>query len=222
MQALTDRVPAVREEASLSLSRIGQASAGPLLVAMKGDHPEARLQAAQALGRMRQGHVAELLLKELKNEKVEVRVAAIEALGELRDQTSTGGLIDVLKKGHGPTAYSAADALAKMRDPASVEPLLTLKDPSPLARKLALGQNDRVSKIRIAAALQMITGRELARKPTSGSNGGKKTRVRSWDRSALRIEEMAFLLVQPALRVANDCPQSGSGCLSLAGGRFFL
>jgi len=85
--------------------------------------------AADALCKIKDEKVVELLTQALKNEHAYVRIRAADALGKIGDERSVEPLIHTLKDKNKDVRWWAARALGKIGDERSVEPLIhTLKD----------------------------------------------------------------------------------------------
>jgi len=97
IEALADFDKSVREQATLSLSRIGKAAIEPLAEAMKEPKWETRYRAAEALGRIADEKAVKPLIQGLKDNRDHVRYMAAKGLRELGDSDALEPMIILLK-----------------------------------------------------------------------------------------------------------------------------
>lgn len=97
IEALADFDKSVREQATLSLSRIGKAAVEPLSEAMKEPKWETRYRAAEALGKIADEKAVKPLIQGLKDNRDHVRYMAAKGLKELGDSDAIEPMIILLK-----------------------------------------------------------------------------------------------------------------------------
>jgi HEAT repeat protein len=97
IEALADFDKSVREQATLSLSRIGKAAIVPLSEAMKEPKWETRYRAAEALGKIADEKAVKPLIQGLKDNRDHVRYMAAKGLKELGDSDAIEPMVILLK-----------------------------------------------------------------------------------------------------------------------------
>jgi len=97
IEALADFDKSVREQATLSLSRIGKAAIEPLAEAMKEPKWETRYRAAEALGKIADEKAVKPLIQGLKDNRDHVRYMAAKGLKELGDSDALEPMVILLR-----------------------------------------------------------------------------------------------------------------------------
>jgi HEAT repeat protein len=106
----------------------------------------ARLNAAEALGKIGNERAVEALIKAVEDDPDDVvQWIAIEALGKIGDTRAVEPLIEALEKWDMTKRMAAAEALGKIGDTRAVEPLIkVLSDSNQDVRKSAVGALEKL------------------------------------------------------------------------------
>lgn len=137
IEALADFDKSVREQATLSLSRIGKAAVGPLSEAMKEPKWETRYRAAEALGKIADEKAVKPLIQGLKDNRDHVRYMAAKGLKELGDSDAIEPMIILLKDENRYVRMMAVRALGAIGGKKVAEAL---------SAALAVEQDDKVKE----------------------------------------------------------------------------
>jgi len=119
-------------EAAYALSRLAATAAEPLLAALQDPNAEVRMNAARALGGIRDRKAVGPLIALLKDkdpdeaQRRRVRCQAAQALGRLGDTEATLHLIATLKDEHWEVRRDAVRALGEIKDPRALDPMLKM------------------------------------------------------------------------------------------------
>lgn len=97
IEALADFDKAVREQATLALSRIGKAAIEPLAEVMHEPKWQTRYRAAEALGKIADEKAVKPLIQALKDNRDHVRYMAAKGLKHLGDSDAIEPMIILLK-----------------------------------------------------------------------------------------------------------------------------
>lgn len=108
--------------AASALVNIGTPAVESLIVALKSEDPLVRMQAAYALGRIKDVRAVEPLIGALKDGNPIVRMEAADALGRIEDVHAVGPLIGALKDENPIVRMQAVDALVQIKDVRAVGP----------------------------------------------------------------------------------------------------
>ena len=99
-----------------------------LIKALKHSDTVVRMDAAIALGEIRNIRAVEPLIDALKDTEI-VRWEAVWALGEIGDKRAVGPLINLLKDSDTNVRWDAAESLRKIRDPRGLDALKKFEGP---------------------------------------------------------------------------------------------
>jgi len=126
VRKLTDPASGISDVAAAALGKIGDHTALPALAAAAQLGPPPRqLAAMEALGRLSDASVPEILGNLMHDADPTVRTAAIRALAEREDPVSAPGLIAQLTKEREPANLAVlADALGRLGSTEAMHPLL--------------------------------------------------------------------------------------------------
>jgi HEAT repeat protein len=111
IEALADFDKSVREQATLSLSKIGKAAIEPLAEAMKEPKWETRYRAAEALGKIADEKAIKPLIQGLRDNRDHVRYMAAKGLRDLGDSDAIEPLVILLKDENSYVRMMAVRAL---------------------------------------------------------------------------------------------------------------
>jgi HEAT repeat protein len=115
----------------------------PLLAVLCGQSDQARYEAAEALGKMKELSLGKLI-RMIKNEDVDQRRNAVLALAEIKDPRAVESLIDALRDEAEGVRQQTAFSLGELKEPRAVEALAAaLQDEADNVREnaaRALGQ----------------------------------------------------------------------------------
>ena len=137
VRKLTDPASGISGVAATALGKIGDKSALPALAAELGPPPR-QLAAMEALGRLPDPSVTEILGGLMRDPDTAVRTAALRALAEREDPASLPGLITQLGREQEPANLAVlADALGRLGEPEAALPLLAAlgRTQSPTVRR---------------------------------------------------------------------------------------
>ncbi|MCE5215175.1 MAG: HEAT repeat domain-containing protein [Methanobacterium sp.] len=117
-----------------------------LILALKDDDEQLRLESARALGKIGSPEAIEPLTQTLHDPDKGVKEEAITALGKIGDPKATPPLIDALNSQYISIRWRAAQALGKIGSPEAIEPLTqTLHDPDKEVREEAITALGRIN-----------------------------------------------------------------------------
>jgi len=119
----------------------------------------ARMDAAQALGKIRDKSAVPALIEALKGRSLDVQVAAARALGEIRDKSAVPALIEAFIKGRSlGVQIAASESLGKIRDKSAVEALVqALKNQLPQVRVAASESLGEIrNELAVPALLELL------------------------------------------------------------------
>ncbi len=111
-----------------ALADIGGPAVDPLIGLLDDPDPEARQEAARALGVIGAGRAAGPLIGRLSDENPDVRFKAVEALGRLRSKEAVEPLIAILESRTKHLSRYAAVALGRIGSGNAIGPLLGFLD----------------------------------------------------------------------------------------------
>jgi len=122
---LQSSVPAVRQQAAVSLGQTEDATAVPALIAALEDSENGvRREAAKALGFLKDARAVPSLLDALSDSDTNVRLYAAYALGEIKDVKAARALLQALRDPEWVVRDQAAWALREISDPGIVKSLV--------------------------------------------------------------------------------------------------
>ena len=126
VRKLTDPASGISGPAATALGKIGDHAALPALAAAAQLGPPPRqLAAMEALGRLPDASVSDILENLMRDRDSSVRTAAIRALADREDPASVPALIAQLQTEREPANLAVlADALGRLGNPDAVRPLL--------------------------------------------------------------------------------------------------
>ena len=126
VRKLTDPASGISGPAATALGKIGDKAALPSLAAAAQLGPPSRqLAAMEALGRLPDPSVSDILENLMQDRDATVRTAAIRALAEREDPASVPALITQIEREREPANMAVlADALGRLGRPEAVRPLL--------------------------------------------------------------------------------------------------
>ncbi len=132
LRKLSDPASGIMGAAATALGKIGDKAALPALAAAAQLGPPLRqIAAMEALGRLRDPSVSEILGHLMRDPDGSVRTAAIRALAEREDPASLPGLITQLRQEREPANLAVlADALGRLALPQAARPLRDALDRS--------------------------------------------------------------------------------------------
>ena len=113
-----------RRSARDVLVKIGSSAVGPLIVALQ--ESDAKVLAAEALGRIGDTRAAEPLIAAVADGHSPVRLAATKALGRIGDERAVPPLVALLGARRGDERRAAIDALGQIGDARAAEPLVAV------------------------------------------------------------------------------------------------
>jgi len=105
-----------------ALVSIGTPAVEPLIAALKDQDPLVRIQAADALGQIKDVRAVEPLIGALKDRNPIVRMQIADALGQIKDVRGIEPLITALKDEDPLVRERVVDALEKIKDVHAVSP----------------------------------------------------------------------------------------------------
>jgi len=105
-----------------ALVSIGTPAVEPLIAVLKDKDPLVRMQAAYALGRIKDARAVGPLIGALKDENPIVRMQAADALGQTKDVHAVEPLMAALKDKDSLVRAQAADALGQIEEVRAVKP----------------------------------------------------------------------------------------------------
>lgn len=144
--ALDDTDADVRQQALMTLARLGDARAtAPLVKALGDASPDVREHAAMALGRSRDPKAIDALLKALSDSSPGVREHAAFALGQVRDLRAVDPLLALVSDQNADVREQAVFALSQLRDKRATPALIK-----------ALGDTDEDVREQAAFALGQL------------------------------------------------------------------
>jgi HEAT repeat protein/protein-S-isoprenylcysteine O-methyltransferase Ste14 len=140
-----------------ALADIGGPAADPLIGLLDEPDPEARQEAARALGLVGADRAVGPLLVKLSDENVDVRIKVVDALGRLRAEEAVEPLVAILESRVKDLSRVAAVALGRIGSETAVEPLLGFLDsPNWWDRAAAV---DALGEIGSEDALELLLAR---------------------------------------------------------------
>lgn len=143
--------------AELAVALLGHMPArralAPLLDVMAGHDDLARLNAAEALGRIGEVAAGPALISALYSGDPDLRLVAARALGRVGDRRAVGPLKELLYTARGPLRLTLAEALAKLGDTAGRQLLAEAltRGYAPAAAALAETGGDESARALLAA-----------------------------------------------------------------------
>ncbi|WP_332449616.1 HEAT repeat domain-containing protein [Methanoculleus sp.] len=96
------------------LAKLQGAAVPTLLKALASEDPRVRSEAAQTLGKIRDGRAVPALIKAVKDPQMDVRMRAAEALGKMGDDRAKPPLVEALNDPNPPVRMEAAWALDRL------------------------------------------------------------------------------------------------------------
>jgi len=99
-----------------ALVRIGAPAVEPLIAALKDENPLVRMQAAGALGQIKDIRAVDPLVGALKDENPIVRMQAADSLGKIRDMRAVEPLTEALKDNDSLVRERVADSLGQIKN----------------------------------------------------------------------------------------------------------
>lgn len=107
-----------------AIGKAGDAAVDPLLIALKDDDPQTRINAAIVSGKIGNDRLAKPLMEATRDEDKEVRRIAIVALSQIKGDEVLSFLIHALSHDDYVLRRQAVKSLATRGDPKAVEPLI--------------------------------------------------------------------------------------------------
>ncbi len=132
-KVVDDKDDRIRNAALEIMARVGQKGYDVLLVTLEDKHPEARLYATAALGKLGERKAVPALKKRLNDLDARVRRTAVESLGRIGEEECINPIIMALKDENPDVRRMAIRYVSQFDDPRALEMFITmLGDPVPL------------------------------------------------------------------------------------------